>query len=256
MTRSIIVLMCTDIQEQVRKNPNKSGIAIICVSTGYPDSKDFIANCTAMEKLRICFKEKFGYLTIQLGMNATSHQLNLTLDQVERLELPESYCRVVFYFFGHGNENSVKFADRFVKREYIVSKFQAICPNEDSNVYKIFFFDSCRTETRYHEALAGGESEGQYPASKNTIVINATERNCNAFYLVEKGCGLMTHFFAELAPTRNESLYVLLVAVRKEIYDFEKSIGNPQDKHQMLAYNDNLMGVVNFLAESRGDGKY
>ena len=218
-----------------------------------------------MEKMRTCFEKEFGYLAIPVGMNVTSQQLNLIIGQVQNLKLPKSYRRVVVYFFGHGSDDSVKFADKYVERQYIISKFQAICPLEESNVFKIFFFDSCRSvtwqplkETGDHGSQAGNATwkmKGQYPASKNTLVINATEHNCDAFYLVKKGCGLMTHFFAELAPTRNESLRDLLVAVRQEIVAFKTSIGNPQDTQQVLVYEDNLMGVVNLLAESRGNGK-
>ena len=219
-----------------------------------------------MTKMQVCFEEKLGYLTIPVGMNVTPHQLDLIIAQVEKLELPETYRRSLFYFFGHGNEKSVKFADGYVERQYIISKFQAICPQDSDKVFKIFIFDSCRTGNYItcHAQQETGElsgdkvwkQTGQYPASSNTLVINATQAHCKAFYLVENGCGLMTRFFTELAPTRNESLYDLLVAVRQEIvaYQLKKSSDDPEHT-QVLVYEDNLMGVVHLLAESRGTGK-
>ena len=245
--------------ELVKGNPGRSGIAFLCVSTGSPGEKDFIANCTAMEKMKVCLGEKLGYLPIPVGMNMTTHQLDILIGKIEKLKLPESYCRVIFYFFGHGNDDFVKLADDFVERQHIISKFQFICP-PNSNVFKIFIFDSCRKtkpltceavqESDDKKAALSGESwkvRGQYPESTNTLVINATDCNSKAYYHEANGCGLMTRFFAELAPTRNESLRDLLAAVRQEIAAHMET--------QILVYEDKLMGTVNLLAESQGTGK-
>ena len=189
----------TDVQDLVKVNSHKSGIAFLCVTT-YPGTDDFIENCTAMMKMQDCFCEKLGYLTISVGMNVNTFQLDSLVSQIENVSLPESYCRVLFYFFGHGNEESVKLADEYVERQYIISKLQVLSP-PDSNIYTIFVFDSCRKvdeptcvalqESSYFKALAGEawKSKGQYPDSSNTLVINATNFNCKAYYRVTDGCG-------------------------------------------------------------------
>ena len=246
----------------MQANPGKFGIAFLCVSTGSPGTDEYIANCTALEKMKECLGEKLGYLTFDVGTNITTSQMDSIISQVETLKLPPSYQRVIFYFFGHGNDESVKLADGYYPRQHIISKFQLICPSE-SDVFKIFIFDSCRMvngtattceavqESNEQRALTGGEAwktRGQYPESTNTLVINATDLDSKAYYLTTNGCGLMTQFFTELAPTRNESFRDLLVAVRKEIAE--------QTTAQILVYEDKLMGTVNLLAESQGTGKY
>ena len=244
----------------MQANPEKFGIAFLCVSTGSPGSDEYIANCTALDKMKECLGTKLGYLTFDVGTNITTSQLDSIISQVETLKLPPSYQRVIFYFFGHGNDESVKLADGCFPRQHIISKFQLICPPE-SDVFKIFIFDSCRMvsgttceavqESNEQRALTGGEAwktRGQYPESTNTLVINATDFDSKAYYLVRNGCGLMTQFFTELAPTRNESFRDLLAAVRKEIAE--------QTTAQILVYEDKLMGTVNLLAESQGIGKY
>ena len=40
----------TDVQDLVKVNSHKSGIAFLCVTT-YPGTDDFIENCTAMMKM-------------------------------------------------------------------------------------------------------------------------------------------------------------------------------------------------------------
>ena len=53
-------------------------------------------------------------------------------------------------------------------------------------------------------SLGGDEApwtvKSEYPASTNTLVINATDYNSKAYYKVTNGCGLMTYFFSQLAP--------------------------------------------------------
>ena len=244
----------------MQANPEKFGIAFLCVSTGSPGSDEYIANCTALDKMKDCLGKKLGYLTFDVGTNITTSQLDSIISQVETLKLPPSYQRVIFYFFGHGNDESVKLADGYFPRQHIISKFQLICPPE-SDVFKIFIFDSCRMvsgttceavqESLEQRALTGGEAwktRGQYPESTNTLVINATDFDSKAYYLTTNGCGLMTQFFTELAPIRNESFRDLLAAMRKEIAE--------QTTAQILVYEDKLMGTVNLLAESQGIGKY
>ena len=253
-------------------------IAFLCVSTGDPKSEDHIENCTAMERLKYCFKTQLGYLTIPLGENVTTAQLDELMFQVRGLRntFPRRFCRVLFYFFGHGNETSIQLADGSRERDDIISNFQSLCPPksdcpaesdcpDESDIFKIFIFDCCRLvnevtciaeqESHHDElkALAAGVDppltvKKPYPASTNTLVINATDQNCRAYYKVSNGCGLMTHFLTKLAPTLNDSLHGLLVAIRKEIITVRSS-------GQMVVYDDKLMGQCNLLAESHGTGK-
>ena len=67
----------------------------MCVSTGDPQSEDFIANCTALEKMEDCLGMKLGYLTISVGTNMATNQLDSLISQLPMLNLPrvivESY---------------------------------------------------------------------------------------------------------------------------------------------------------------------
>ena len=253
----------TDIQALANANPHKAGIAFLCVSTGDPCSRDFIANCTALEKMEDCLGTKLGYLTISVGTNMTTSQLDSLISQLAMLKLPEKYKRVIAYFFGHGNDDSLQFADGFVEREHIISKFQLISPT-NANVFNIFIFDSCRMvngttckgiqESSDCKALAGEswEAKGQYPESVNTLVINATTCNNKAYYRESDGCGFLTKFFTELAPTRNESLRDLLAVIRQKIA--HETQMETLKTIQILVYEDKVMGIINLLAESQGTG--
>ena len=183
----------------------------------------------------------------------TAHITSL-VEQVETLVLPDNICRVFFYFFGHGNEKSLKLADGYIDRNYIISSFQSICPPE-KDVYKMFMFDTCHSLEQRRPPPTAKSTEclvhgGKYPASTNTLVINATEMNCEALYSVTSGCGLLTHFFAILAPTTNDSLRELLVEIRCKIRDLLKRT----NLFQLLVYEDKLMGRCNLLVESQGEG--
>ena len=255
----------TDLQALVDANQHKAGIAFLCVSTGDPRSGDFIANSTALEKMEDCLGTKLGYLTISVGTNMTTSQFGSLVSQVTMLKLPESYNRVMFYFFGHGNDDSLQFADGAIERQHIISKFQLISPTNE-NLFKIFIFDSCRMvnvtmceaiqESSGCKALAGEawEAIGQYPESVNTLVINATTCNSKAYYRDIDGCGLLTKFFTELAPTRNESLRDLLAVMRQKIA--HETQMDTLNTTQILVYEDRVMGIINLLAESQGTGIY
>ena len=255
----------TDIQVLVNANPHKAGIAILCVSG------DFIPNCTALEKMEDCLGTKFGYLTISVGTNITTSQVDSLISQLAMLKLPESHNRVIFYFFGHGSDDSLQFADGTIERQYIISKFQLISPT-NANLFKIFIFDSCRMvngttceaiqessdcKTSSSYRVLAGESwkaKGQYPESVNTLVINATTCNSKAYYRDIDGCGLLTKFFTELAPTRNESLRDLLAVIRQKIA--HETQMETLTTTQILVYEDKVMGIINLLAESQGTGTW
>ena len=255
----------TDLQALVDANQHKTGIAFLCICTGDPNKEDFIANCTALEKMENCLGTKLGYLTTSVGTNMTTSQSDSLVSQVPMLGLPESYNRVVFYFLGHGNDDSLQFADGFVERQHIISTFQLISPTNE-NLFKIFIFDSCRMvdvttceaiqESSDYRALTGEswEAIGRYPESVNTLVINATTCNSRAYYSAIDGCGLLTNFFTELAPTRNESLRDLLAVIRQKIA--RKTQMDTLNTTQILVYEDKVMGFINLLAESQGTGIY
>ena len=248
----------------------KTGIAFLCVCEGDPGSKDHIANCSAMKMMQECLRTKLGFHTIPVGTNVTQHQLDTILDQIEHRTLPESYRRVVFYFFGHGNAQFLILADGKVERQHIINKFQSISP-KNSDVFKIIMFDCCRMEKSLtcvaveetnqktdqdtdQKALAARDScnaEWQYLVSRNTLVIDATDVNSEALYLVKNGCGLFTQRFAELATTRNISLGDLLAEIRREVHNEVAS----QHNEQLVVVQDKLLGTVNLLEESQGTGK-
>ena len=240
----------------------KAGIAFICVSAGCPDSKDYIADCIAGDKMEECLGTKLGYHTIHVK-NMTSEDLDDLLCQIEQSTLPASYRRAIFYFFGHGNATSVRMADgAYIERCHIAKTFHSICP-PDSDVTKTIIFESCRLEggvtcravqeTSIKPLTVSDCSKagGPYPVLKNTLIIDATNFDNEAHY--RNGCGLFTRHFTELAPTLNVSLYELLLKVRKAVID-----ETPPDrvhKEQLLDFKDMLIRSVCLLAESQGTGE-
>ena len=242
----------TVLADVIKKDSKAIGLAVLCVSTGSPGNPDYIENCSAMERMQDCFETKLGYLTIPMGVNITTSQLLLLMNEVKTLTLPNRFCRIIFYFFGHGDEDSIKCADGYISRQAIITSFQSVC-SSNTDIFKIFLFDCCRMVNARAKGISYDESASELQrklVAKNTLVINAADCNCKAYYDITKGCGLMTHFFTEFASTRNESLYDLLVMVRASVITHSSS-----DISQMLVYEDKLMGTCRLLAESHGSGK-
>ena len=215
--------------------------------------KGYIHNCTAMDKMNHCF-DRLGYITVVVGENIKTAHITSLVEQVKTLVLPDNICRVFFWYFGHGTEESLDLADGDFDRSSIISGFQSICPPE-KDVFKIFMFDTCSIleEDMPHSTANSTEHwipGGKYPDSTNTLVINSTEMNCEALYSVADGCGLLTFYFALFAPTTNDSIRELLVKTRCKIRDVLKK----KYRFQMLVYEDILMGTCNLLAESNGEG--
>lgn len=233
----------------LNSHEKRNGLAILCVSPGTPGHPSYINNCTAMGKMKTCLKRQLGYTTICVGennVNVTVHEMASLLAQIRSLTLPKHYTRVIFYYFGHAKEDKLTLADGEFDKGEIIKCLQAISLSE--NVFKILMFDCCRV---MGEDVANSDvGYGQYPDSVNTLVINATQKDCEAFYYVATGCGLMTHYFVELAPKRNFSLADLLNEIRLNIVDIV------QEPNSMLVYEHKLMGRCNLLAESQGESKH
>ena len=272
------LFMLIGIQKQVHQNKQKTGICILCACTNAWCAKERIEPCDAVERMRKCFEDHLGYLVIQVGTNITSKHLDEVLQELSEVQLPRSYRRVFFYYFGHGTEESLCLADKNVERKHIISRLQSMCPSHPVELFKIFLFDSCRSASPLTAhpiqvrtrgivgGLGGGsgqawQTKDKYPSSTNTLVINATDFNCKAYYIDDKqvhGCGLVTLYFTELAPKVNASLSEVLTEVRKMVDTYIES--HPDDVqqcngHQVLVYEDRLMGIVNLLAESTGKCK-
>lgn len=201
--------------------------------------------------MKYCLETQLGYVTVVVGESVTTSHLISLLRQVEKLSLPINFNRVFFYFFGHGTEQTIQVADGCMNRGEIISGFQSICPPE-RDVFKIIMFDCCRVrDTTTLKYCNPWFSEGEYPDSTNTLVINATEKDFKAYYGVTNGCGLMTHFFTQLAPTMNDSIRELLAAIRVKI----RRVAKKNSVTQVLVYEDKLMGKCNLLGESHGEGR-
>ena len=260
-------ILLTDISKLVEENQQKSGIAFLCVHVGSPEGDEYIENCYTMEKMQDCFETKLGYLTISLGMIVTGNGMSSLLRQIEKLTLPKSFSRVIFYYFGHGSSSFLKLADGYFDRQHIISTIQSISAPE-SAVHKIFLFDTCRYKDVTCVAVQESEelmplqvawppliASGNYPSSTNTLIVDATEESHKAYYYVKNGCGLMTQSFVDLVLTQNQPLQNLLISIRCEILLGQLSMTNsPEWNQQFLVYDDRLMGDCNLLAESHGTG--
>ena len=260
------------IQKQVNQNKDKTGICILTACTNAWCTEECIEPSDAVKRMHKCFQE-LGYLVVQVGTTITSKHLDEVLQELSKVQLPRSYRRVFFYYFGHGTEESLCLADKNVERKHIISRLQSMCPSHPVELSKIFLFDSCRTANSLTvhpiqvctRGIAGNQGGGsrqtrnKYPSS--TLVINATDFHCKAYYIDDKqvhGCGLVTLYFTELAPKVNASLSEVLTEVRKKVDAYIES--HPDDVqqcdgHQVLVCEDRLMGSVNLLAESTGKCK-
>lgn len=258
---------------------DKAGLCIICSCTNPPNLEP-IPNCTAPDRMVQCFGTELGYVTHIIGPNMSSHDLNNLLQALSELSIPDDCSkdfRFLLSFFGHGNEKEICLSDGNFKRSSIIVELQKM----SRALFKIILFDSCRTEspsvkmsrpiqeTQMFGGMPAGktqwESKSYYPHAEcvNTLVIYATDFNCKAYYTTVDGCGLVTHFFTTLASSSNRSLPVVLENVRKEVDKIIKdhepeitSLAGNSPPFQVLIYEDRLMGDVNFLAESKGNGNY
>ena len=246
-------------------------------------------NCTAPKRMDICFGTKLGYSTSD-HPSLSMGDMQKLLHDLSTLRTPLSCGKdfhFLFYFFGHGTGSHICLSDGDFECSEIVTKFQKI----DHTKFKIILFDSCRVveaqcrpqaaepmgylavdTNKPHQikSLPGHSSQWEeiksYPYV-NTLVIYATDFRSNAYYSTSnehpemKGCGLVTHFFTTLAPTLNRSLTAVLSEVRKEVNEFIRKKALPPKRMsipapQVLVYEDRLMGNVNLLAESKGEGIY
>ena len=242
-----------DLHNLLKANPGKTGFALLSACTGTPDTVEYIEKCTAIDKMKNCLETQLGYVTVVVGKNVTKSHFISLFNELETLILPTCVSRVIFYHFGHGDDETIIVADGYFKRSHIMKCFQSI--GSSLNVFKIFIFDSCRlVNNRTVEVVEGHKPwipAGKYPHSMNTLVVCSTASNFKAYYDVKKGCGLMTLCFIKYAPTTNISLRELLVTVRSAVVDSTRH----ECLTQMLVYEDKLMGKCNLLAESQGIGK-
>ena len=278
----------TPLQEQLNRNAHKAGLCVICSCTR-PKYGEPIENCTAPERMNTCFGTKLGYSVIKVDSNLSTHILEKLLYDLSRLKIPLSCCkefRFLFYFLGHGTAKEVCLSDGNFKRSHIIEELRKV----SRDMFKIALLDSCRHEdTSPTQKEAPGydlevtmsepiqetvssmkgrspwDDHKDHPHAKyvNTLVINTTNFRSKAYYMDSdefpemKGCGLVTHFFTTLAPKMNQPIMAVLAEVRKEVDEFIKK----KQQHfsslpsQVLVYEDLLMGNVNLLAESKGNGK-
>jgi hypothetical protein len=271
MMQHLTLTAGSPLQDQLNRNTHKAGLCVICSCT-HPYYGEPIENCTAPEKMNVCFEHKLGYSTSKMEANLSTQKLFELLRELRALKIPESCSkdfRFLFYFFGHGNEREICLVDGNVQRSQIISELQKM----DPVLFKLVLFDSCRSEEVNEEpiqetvpALPGTsqwENQEHYPHAKcvNTLVIHSTDYRCKAYYIDDdthpdmKGCGLVTYYFTTLAPLLNEPLPAVLTEVRKEVDKFLKERTLCQTNSlppQVLIYEDRLMGNVNLLAESKG----
>ena len=76
------------------------------------------------------------------------------------------------------------------------------------------------------------------------------------------GCGLVTLYFTDLAPEMNATLNEVLTEVRRKVVAYINNHPEHVQRYtshqyvpQVLVYEDRLMGCVNLLAESTGNGE-
>lgn len=205
------------------------------MSAGVPGDENYIENCTAGTEMAKCFKEQLGYDMLYKGDNMTTAELNSILNIVR--QGLKSYRRVVFYYFGHGDAQSIQTADGLIRRSDIVSAFE----NVDANIQKIIIFECCRLGTNLQ----------QYRTPPNTIVIDAADFNDEAHY--KKGIGYFAKKFASFAPKRSIPLTELIVEVRNAV--ISETAFDLLDKQQILVDTGTLTETLNLLAQSQGTGR-
>ena len=163
----------------------------------------------------------------------TSEELRLILVEIEKGAFPHK--RTLFYFFGHGDSQSIQTADGYIEYSDIVSSFEKGAPD----IPKLFIFECCRN----------GTDVKPFKMPLNTVVIYATDFNTEAYY--KQGMGHFAKHFTRLAPKLNVPLSELICQVRKAVdhqTQAEKLVQVPVDA-------STLTETVNFLAQSQGTGK-
>ena len=205
------------------------------MSAGVPGNANYIENCTAGTEMAKCFKELLGYDMHYKGDNMTTADLNSILDMVRQGLKP--YRRVVFYFFGHGDAESIQTADGSIKFSDIISAFEKV----DANIQKVIMFECCRL----------GTDVAEYKTPKNTVVIYATDLNNEAHS--KKGIGYFAKHFTHYAPILNVPFSELIVKVRKAVIS-ETGL-DILHQEQLVVDTGTLTETLNLLAQSQGTGK-
>jgi hypothetical protein len=241
------------IQECLNRNTQKAGLCVICWCENPRDGKR-IENCTAAERMETCFGKKLGYLTIKVGPNMSFRDLDNLMQELSTLCIPEACSkdfRFLLSFLGHGSNDQICLADCKVGCLEIISRVQKMIPAHA----KIMLFDSCRTEGYPHQPIQ--VSNSSLTKHANTLVIYATDYNCEAFY--DDGCGLVTHSLTKFAPSLNESISEVLTHVRvvvdQRIESLKPACTQNVPSFQIVVCENRLMETVRLLAESRGTAR-
>lgn len=237
-------------QDLVSQYPNKSGICIAVCCTK-PLHGPEIQESKSLDCMKKCIEDDLGYVFATPNPNSDTQELRTILRSIKSTRFPESYRWILFYFFGHGNEESIRLRDGDVKRSEIIEELKGI---HQDDLAKIVWFECCRLVTNVSQSQGTRGCED----TDNFLIINATAFNHRAFY-IENDCRILTKYFTEKVTQLNAPLCVVMGEVRKAIHkdcpNYEVQIPGGEKKIHMPNCEDHVIGSINFLAHSTGKCK-
>ena len=195
-------------------------------------------------------EDDLGYLFAEITTSdITQWELKSFLNGVKNIKFPDSYRWIFFYYFGHGNKESIHLSDGDVKRIEIIEGLKNIHRRE---LTKIVWFECCRlVDCDQSPTLSVCED------LDNFLIINATSFNREAFYISHdseqnrKSCGILTKYFTERVTKLNAPICAVMGEVNEAISKKYK-----RDEVHIPECEDHIIGVINFLADSTGSCKW
>lgn len=239
------------LQDLVNQYPDKVGLCIATSCTkphnGSPESE--IRESESVDCMRKCMEDDLGYLFAEVTTSdITQWELKSFLNGVKSITFPDSYRWIFFYYFGHGNKESIHLSDRDMKRIKIIEGLKSIHRRE---LTKIVWFECCRlVDCDQSPTLTVCED------LDNFLIINATSFNRQAFYIDhdskqnQKSCGILTKYFTETVTKLNAPICAVMGKVNEAIFKKYK-----RDEVHISECEDHIIGVINFLADSTGSCK-
>ena len=177
-------------------------------------------------------EDDLGYLFAEVTTSdITQQELKSFLKDFARTTFPASYRWILFYYFGHGNEESIHLSNGDMKRVEIIISLKSMRQKE---LTKIVWFECCRLANSDHSPSSRvSEDICRAPAKQN-----------------QKSCGILTKYFTEIVTKLNAPLCVVMGKVNEAIYKTYK-----KEEIHIPTCEDHVIGVIYLLADSTGSCK-
>ena len=248
------------IQSAIEESQNARGIAIVIANqcTSNPIDSTLKGCIRSAEKMKRTFRQlKF----------ATVHLENLTCEEVDAIiqnganykHYPTHYNRFVFFFGGHGLEQSICTKTGNMEISKIVQSLQPAKAPKLAKTAKLFFFDCCRGNEKDDgvEEMGAEEKSMQSWVQEfikrasmgNTLLAFACMPRYTSFAAPSQGGFWTTYLTEEL--NKDQSVSNALDEANKRLMEYRERCRRIKKTScfQVATYQSNLEGSINLKRE-------